>query len=126
MRSHSLCLMCPTLRIRVGPSAKHAVTARVITQSLISFMSTSIPEIELPVTATMPPARVTWQPMRSSTSTKLKVMGVELMVLGAKDALHTTDEVVTYAEPARGVYKKLIVRDGHLAGAILLGDSQMS
>src|SRR5262249_12710440 len=60
----------------------------------------------------------------SSTSTKLKVMGVELMALGAKDALHTTDEVVTYAEPARGVYKKLIVRDGHLAGAILLGDTQ--
>ena len=32
------------------------------------------------------------------------------------------DEVVTYSEPARGVYKKLIVRDGRLAGAIVLGD----
>ena len=27
------------------------------------------------------------------------------------------------AEPARGIYKKLIVRDGRLVGAILLGDS---
>ena len=33
------------------------------------------------------------------------------------------DEVVTYAEPGRGVYQKLIVRDGKLAGAILLGDT---
>ena len=33
------------------------------------------------------------------------------------------DEVVTYTEPKRGIYKKLIVRDGRLVGAILLGDS---
>ncbi|GAC1631993.1 MAG: NADPH-nitrite reductase [Ktedonobacteraceae bacterium] len=58
----------------------------------------------------------------SQVSTKLKVMGVELAVMGEKEARHASDEVVTYAEPARGIYKKLIVRDGRLAGAILLGD----
>ncbi len=41
----------------------------------------------------------------------------------ASDADDDDDEVVTYAEPARGIYKKLIVRDGQLAGAILLGDA---
>ncbi len=58
----------------------------------------------------------------SQVSTKLKVMGVELAVMGEKEPSHESDEVVTYAEPSRGVYKKLIVQDGRLAGAILLGD----
>jgi nitrite reductase (NADH) large subunit len=57
----------------------------------------------------------------SRVSTKLKVMGVELAVMGDKDSAHG-DEIVHYTEPSRGVYKKLVVRDGRLAGAILLGD----
>ena len=58
----------------------------------------------------------------SKLSTRLKVMGVDLTVMGEKEA-QLDDEEVTYAEPARGIYKKLIVRSGRLAGAILLGDS---
>ena len=50
-------------------------------------------------------------------------MGVDLAVMGEKQGRDADDEVVTYAEPARGIYKKLIVRDGKLAGAILLGDA---
>jgi nitrite reductase (NADH) large subunit len=59
----------------------------------------------------------------SKVSTKLKVMGVDLTVMGDRDARDENDEVVTYAEASRGVYKKLIVRNGRLAGAILLGDA---
>ena len=59
-------------------------------------------------------------------STKLKVMGVDLAVMGDKDPQTDTDEQVHYSEPARGVYKKLIVRNGRLAGAILLGDGLTS
>ncbi|HEY8460268.1 MAG TPA: nitrite reductase large subunit NirB, partial [Blastocatellia bacterium] len=59
----------------------------------------------------------------SKVSTKLKVMGVDLAVMGDRDARDENDEVVTYAEPSRGVYKKLIVREGRLAGAILMGDA---
>ena len=57
----------------------------------------------------------------SKTSTKLKVMGVELASIGAprEDA---GDEVVTFSEPRKGRYKKLIIRDNRLKGAILLGD----
>ncbi|MBI4497939.1 MAG: NAD(P)/FAD-dependent oxidoreductase, partial [Chloroflexi bacterium] len=58
----------------------------------------------------------------SKLSTKLKVMGVDLAVMGDKEPRSEHDEVVHYSEPRRGVYKKLIVRDGLLAGAILLGD----
>ena len=50
-------------------------------------------------------------------------MGVDLAVMGEKQSRDADDEVVSYAEPRRGVYKKLIVRDGKLAGAILLGDT---
>ena len=57
----------------------------------------------------------------SRVSTKLKVMEVDLAVMGERDGDPERDEVVTYAEPTRGVYKKLIVRDGRLAGAIVLG-----
>src|SRR5260370_17568801 len=49
-------------------------------------------------------------------------MGAELAVMGEKDKADPADEVVTYSEPTRGVYKKLIVREGRLVGAILLGD----
>lgn len=59
----------------------------------------------------------------SKLSTKLKVMGVDLASMGEKDARAPDDEVVQYSEPTRGIYKKLVVRDGRLAGAILLGDT---
>jgi nitrite reductase (NADH) large subunit len=59
----------------------------------------------------------------SKTSTKLKVAGIDLAVMGDKDGDEPDDEVVTYSEPARGIYKKLIVRDGKLVGAILLGET---
>jgi nitrite reductase (NADH) large subunit len=58
----------------------------------------------------------------SRVSTKLKVMGVDLAVMGEKEADLETDELVHYSEPKRGVYKKLIIRGGRLVGAILLGD----
>jgi NAD(P)H-nitrite reductase large subunit len=32
------------------------------------------------------------------------------------------DEVVQFIEPRKGTYKKVLIRDGHVLGAILLGD----
>ena len=62
----------------------------------------------------------------SKLGTKLKVMGVELASMGETRPASPADEVVVYREPKRGVYKKLIIRDGRLAGAILLGDAGMA
>jgi nitrite reductase (NADH) large subunit len=58
----------------------------------------------------------------SKLATKLKVMGVELASMGviAGDGEH--EDVVQFMEPQRGVYKKLIIRDGVLAGGILMGE----
>ncbi len=51
----------------------------------------------------------------SRVSTKLKVMGIDLAVMGDKEPT-TGDEVVHYSEPSRGIYKKMVVRDGKLVG----------
>lgn len=58
----------------------------------------------------------------SKVATKLKVMGVEMAAMGLIEAEDERDEIVQFTEPKKGTYKKLIVRDGRLAGAILLGD----
>ncbi|WP_237477503.1 FAD-dependent oxidoreductase [Lichenibacterium dinghuense] len=58
----------------------------------------------------------------SKLATKLKVMGVELASMGITEPHDDGDEVVQFAEPKRGTYKKLIVRNGRLVGGILMGD----
>src|SRR5712691_2314020 len=63
----------------------------------------------------------------SRPSTKLKVAGVDLAVMGDKDAVEEDDEVVTYAEPSRGVYKKLVLGDGAIVPSLvrLFGESSV-
>jgi len=58
----------------------------------------------------------------SKLGTKLKVMGVELASMGETRSGDPADELVVYREPTRGIYKKIVVRDGQIAGAILLGE----
>lgn len=58
----------------------------------------------------------------SRLSTKLKVMGVDVAVMGEKEPAEDDDEVVTYSDASRGIYKKLIVRKNRIAGTIVLGD----
>jgi len=52
---------------------------------------------------------------------KLKIMGVD--VFSAGDWSEQNAEPVRYEDRALGVYKKLTVRDGKLAGVILVGDT---
>jgi nitrite reductase (NADH) large subunit len=58
----------------------------------------------------------------SKLATKLKVMGIELASMGVIAAADEEEDVVQFMEPKRGVYKKLIIRDGRLAGGIMIGD----
>lgn len=58
----------------------------------------------------------------SKLVTKLKVMGVELASMGLIAGDGEDEDVVQFMEPKRGIYKKLIIRDGRLAGGILMGD----
>src|SRR5262245_49754761 len=64
-------------------------------------------------------ARATYPGSRLATT--LKVMGVDLVSMGEVNGSTTDVEVVSHLDPEAGVYKKLVVRDGKLAGAILLG-----
>jgi nitrite reductase (NADH) large subunit len=57
----------------------------------------------------------------SKVYARLKVAGVEVASFGALDAEFPTDEVVQVFEDRRGVYRKLVVRGGRLAGAMLVG-----
>ena len=57
----------------------------------------------------------------SKVYARLKVAGVEVASFGVVDAEFPTDEVVQVFEDRRGVYRKLVVRDGKLAGAMLVG-----
>ena len=50
-------------------------------------------------------------------------MGVELASMGRMNDALPDDEVVTYAEHARGVYKKIILRDGKVIASCLLGET---
>lgn len=52
---------------------------------------------------------------------KLKIMGVD--VFSAGDWSEQNSEPVRYDDRALGIYKKLTVRDGKLAGVILVGDT---
>ncbi|GAA0321911.1 nitrite reductase (NADH) large subunit [Kineococcus aurantiacus] len=56
------------------------------------------------------------------TSTKLKVAGVDVVAMGLPGPERDDDEFVVFSEPHRGVYLNVVVRDGRLVGATLLGD----
>jgi nitrite reductase (NADH) large subunit len=59
----------------------------------------------------------------SKLSTRLKVMGVDLVSVGDARPVDDPGVAVTrYIESERGVYKKLVLRDGKISGAILLGE----
>ena len=59
----------------------------------------------------------------SKLSTKLKVMGLDLASIGHAAKPEDGDEIVQWVEPRKGRYKKLVIRDGKLVGAILLGET---
>ncbi len=58
----------------------------------------------------------------SVTSTKLKVTGIDLFSAGRFNE-QEGDETLVLQDPARGVYKKLVVRDDRIEGAVLYGDT---
>jgi nitrite reductase (NADH) large subunit len=58
----------------------------------------------------------------SLTSTKLKVTGVDLFSAGNFSGGEGTEEIVL-ADPQAGVYKKLVLREDKLVGAVMYGDT---
>jgi len=58
----------------------------------------------------------------SVTSTKLKVTGIDLFSAGDFVGDDTTEDIV-FNDPGNGAYKKLVLKDGKIQGAILYGDT---
>ncbi|MBI4995646.1 MAG: NAD(P)/FAD-dependent oxidoreductase [Rhodocyclales bacterium] len=58
----------------------------------------------------------------SVTSTKLKVTGIDVFSAGDFMGGQEADEIVLH-DPAGGVYKKLVLKDDKLVGAVLYGDT---
>ena len=56
-------------------------------------------------------------------ATTLKVMGVDLTAMGDVNGSAPDCEVVSHLDPARGVYRKLVLHKNRIEGAILLGVS---
>ncbi|NMO92010.1 nitrite reductase large subunit NirB [Actinomycetospora sp. TBRC 11914] len=58
----------------------------------------------------------------SRLATKLKVAGVDVAQMGVKSPERESDEFVQFSETGRGVYQTVVIRDGTLIGATLVGD----
>jgi nitrite reductase (NADH) large subunit len=63
----------------------------------------------------------------SRLATTLKVMGVDLVAMGEVNSPSggPNCEVISHLDPAQGVYRKFVLRDNQLAGAILLGTTDV-
>lgn len=57
------------------------------------------------------------------TSTKLKLLGVEVACFGDPHRRHEADREVVEASPEGGAYGKVVVRDGVLLGGVLVGNT---
>ena len=58
----------------------------------------------------------------SVTSTKLKVTGVDVFSAGDFSGGEGTEDIV-FRDASRGVYKRIVVRDNKIEGAVLYGDA---
>ena len=58
----------------------------------------------------------------SRLATKLKVAGVDVAAMGMTGPERDDDEFVQLFEPRNGTYRSVVVRDGKLVGATLVGD----
>jgi nitrite reductase (NADH) large subunit len=59
----------------------------------------------------------------SKLYTRLKVAGIEVATMGISQPEREEDEVLQIVQERKDAYRKLIVRDGRLVGAILVGDT---
>ena len=54
--------------------------------------------------------------------TRLKASGIDLAAMGSLQP-DPHDEDLSFADPARGTYVRLLIRDDRVAGAVMLGDN---
>jgi nitrite reductase (NADH) large subunit len=102
----------------IGECAEHAGKVYGIVQPIFEQCAVLADVL----TAANPKARY----RGSKLYTRLKVAGIEVASMGLVEPEFDTDEVLQVTEARRGIYRKLIVRDGRLVGAVLVGDTSAS
>ena len=60
-----------------------------------------------------------------AVSTKLKVTGVDLFSVGEFDEADDREEII-FRDPARGVYKRITLRENRIIGVVMYGDTSDS
>ncbi|HEY6475615.1 MAG TPA: FAD-dependent oxidoreductase [Polyangia bacterium] len=60
----------------------------------------------------------------SKLYTRLKVAGIDVASMGRVEPELESDEVIQIVETRRGAYRKMIVRDGKLVGALFVGNTE--
>jgi len=55
-------------------------------------------------------------------STRLKITGIDVFSAGVLAAADESEDEITFSDAAAGIYKKLVIRDDKLVGAVLYGD----
>jgi nitrite reductase (NADH) large subunit len=55
-------------------------------------------------------------------STRLKITGIDVFSAGVLAAADDGDDEITFSDAAAGIYKKLVIRDDKVVGAVLYGD----
>lgn len=61
----------------------------------------------------------------SVVSTKLKVTGIDVFSAGDFNGTEKTEEII-FQDPSQGIYKKLVLEENRIKGAILYGDTMDS
>ena len=72
------------------------------------------------VAATLAGAQAAFRPVQ--TATKLKVTGVDLFSAGDFAEAEGREDIV-FRDPARGIYKRLVIEGARLIGAVMYGDT---
>ncbi|WP_026259236.1 nitrite reductase large subunit NirB [Uliginosibacterium gangwonense] len=58
----------------------------------------------------------------SVTSTKLKVTGIDVFSAGDFSGGENTEDIV-FSDPSMGIYKRVVLKDDHIIGAVMYGDT---
>ncbi len=60
----------------------------------------------------------------SVLASKLKIMGIDVFSAGSVQGQEAEEEVVKYEDPVLGIYKKCVVKEDKLVGAVLVGEAE--
>lgn len=87
---------------------------------LIGLVAPALEQVRVVVDTILGERETTYKGANAATS--LKVMGIDLFSAGDAYGWDEDCEVIVSSNPVAGIYRKAVVKDGKVAGTVLLGD----